>query len=84
MTPFDKARLDKLFDKTSDATRLEDLPGLVELWLQENHGATKGLFILEKPEGGTVMLSAQVTLAESVFLLEGAKLDLFRPEKDGS
>ena len=77
MTPFEKARLDKLFDKTSDATRLEDLPGLVELWLRGNPEATKGLFVLEKPEGGTVMLSAQVTLAEANFLLDGAKLDLF-------
>ncbi len=77
---FDKARRAKLLGKTSDATTPLDALGLARDWIAE-HGPDHMMIIIEKPEGGVVTFSADLTIAQAVFLLESAKWDFMRPEK---
>jgi len=78
---FERARRAKLLGKSSDATTPLDALGLARDWIEE-HGPDHLLIIIERPEGGVVSFSADLTISQAVFMLEAAKLDLMMPERE--
>lgn len=72
---FEQARRRRLAESDNTETKPLDALRLAEDWIAEN-GNDHAVIVLERAEGGVVIFSAGTTQAETVYLLEEAKLTL--------
>lgn len=73
---FAKAKRAALVDTKSDAATPFDALDLARDYIEDNPEAERVVVVVERPEGGVMLFSAQSTYATSVFMLESAKLML--------
>lgn len=80
--PFTDARLARLEQQDNTNTTPLDALRLAERHLETVGSSGLLMVLIEREGGGVAIYSAGTTLAESVFLLESAKVILFEGESD--